>query len=83
LVTIRSFLLHQIWSVLVWSARTGRQLFYLRGHKALPTGVSFAPDTATPLSSSRDETVRTYTCKLCIDGSGLIRFAELRIARTG
>ena len=70
-------------SVLVWSAHTGRQLFYLRGHKALPTGVSFAPNTATLLSSSRDGTLRTYTCNLCIDGNGLVRFAELRIARTG
>jgi WD40 repeat protein len=69
-------------SVLVWSAHTGRQQFYLRGHKALPTAVSFAPKTATLLSSSRDGTLRTYTCNLCIDGNGLVRFAELRIART-
>jgi WD40 repeat protein len=70
-------------SVIVWSAHTGRQLFYLRGHTALPTSVSFAPRGPTLLSSSLDGTLRTYTCNVCIDLNSLIRSAELRIARTG
>ena len=68
-------------SVIIWSAN-GRPLFYLRGHKAVLTGVSFAPDSATVLSSSRDGTIRTYRCAVCVDLSTLVHIAEVQLART-
>jgi hypothetical protein len=34
------------------------------------------------LSASSDGTVRTYRCDVCVDLEGLIRLAELRLART-
>jgi WD40 repeat protein len=69
-------------SVILWTASTGRELFYLRGHTSLLTGASFAPDSATVLSSSRGGTIRTYTCDVCVDLSGLVHLAEGRLAHT-
>jgi WD40 repeat protein len=69
-------------SVLVWSVSTGRQLFYLRGHTSTLTSVSFAPGGPTVLSSSRDGTLRTYTCDVCVDLDALVHLAEVRLART-
>jgi WD40 repeat protein len=68
-------------SVIIWSVN-GRQLFYVRGHKAVLTGVSFAPDSATVLSSSRDGTIRTYRCVVCVGLSTLVHMAEVQLART-
>ena len=70
-------------SVLIWSAQTGRQLFYLRGHTSLLTGASFAPRTPTVISSSRDGSIGIYSCDVCLDLNGLITLAEIRLARTG
>jgi WD40 repeat protein len=69
-------------SVIVWAAPSGRQLFYLRGHTSLVTGVSFAPEGPTLLSSSNDGTLRTYTCEVCVDLNELVHLAEHRIAQT-
>jgi WD40 repeat protein len=69
-------------SVIIFSEQSGRQLFYLRGHKDPLTSVSFAPRKPTVLSSSRDGTLRTYTCEVCVDLNGLVHLAERRIART-
>jgi WD40 repeat protein len=69
-------------SAIVWRTSTGRQLFYLRGHTARLTGVSFSPRGATILSSSRDGTIRTYTCSVCVDLPALVHLAEQRLART-
>jgi YD repeat-containing protein len=69
-------------SVILWTASSGRQLFYLRGHTATLTGVSFSPATATVLSSSRDGTVRTYRCDVCVDLGRLVHLAEVRLAQT-
>jgi WD40 repeat protein len=69
-------------SAIVWRVSTGRQLFYLRGHTSLLTGAAFSPRGATIISSSRDGTVRTYTCTLCVDLSGLVHLAEHRLAQT-
>ena len=68
-------------SVILWTASTGRQLFYLRGHTAPLTDVSFSPSGPTVLSASRDGTVRTYTCEVCVDLSSLVHLAETRLAR--
>jgi WD40 repeat protein len=69
-------------SVILWTAANGRQLFYLRGHVAPLTGASFSPDGPTVLSSSRDGTIRTYRCEVCLDLSGLVHLAEVRLAQT-
>ncbi len=69
-------------SVIIFAEQSGRQLFYLRGHKDPLTSVSFAPSKPTVLSSSRDGTLRTYTCEVCVDLNGLVHLAERRIART-
>jgi WD40 repeat protein len=68
-------------SVILWTVSTGRQLFYLRGHTARLTGVSFSPATATVLSSSSDGTVRTYRCEVCVGLSTLVHLAEVRLAQ--
>jgi len=69
-------------SVIIWAGQSGAQLFYLRGHTAPLTAVSFAPGKPTVLSSSRDGTLRTYTCDVCVDLNRLVHLAERRIART-
>jgi WD40 repeat protein len=69
-------------NVILWTAASGRQLFYVRGHTTRLTGVSFSPNRPTVLTSSRDGTVRTYTCQVCVDLSGLVHLAEVRLART-
>jgi WD40 repeat protein len=69
-------------SVILWTAASGRQLFYLRGHVGLLTGTSFSPDGPVVLSSSRDGTIRTYRCEVCVDLPALVHLAEVRLART-
>ncbi len=69
-------------SAIIWNAASGRQLFYLRGHTNVPTGVAFAPHSETILTSSRDGTVRTYACLVCVDLPGLVHLAEHRLAQT-
>ena len=69
-------------SVILWNAASGRQLFYLRGHKDRVTGISFAPDTATIASSSLDGSVRTYSCGVCVGLPALVHMAEVRLAQT-
>jgi WD40 repeat protein len=69
-------------SAIIWNVATGQPLFYLRGHTLQPTGVSFAPRTATVLSSSRDGTIRTYRCEVCVDLPALVHLARHRLAQT-
>ncbi len=69
-------------AALVWPTASGRLLFYLRGHNDLLTGVSFSPRGETILSSSRDGTVRTYDCVVCVDLPTLERLGEQRLALT-
>jgi hypothetical protein len=69
-------------NAIVWAAGSGRQLFTVRGHTALLTGVSFAPRGPTLLSSSTDGTIRTYRCQVCVGLSGLVHLAEVRLAQT-
>jgi WD40 repeat protein len=69
-------------NVILWTAASGRRLFYVRGHTTRLTAVSFAPGRPTVLTSSRDGTVRTYMCQVCVDLSGLVHLAEIRLART-
>ena len=68
-------------SAILWHAASGRQLFYLRGHTKRMTGVTFSPTSTTVLSSSRDGTLRTYTCEVCVDLTGLVDLAQRRLAR--
>jgi WD40 repeat protein len=69
-------------TALLWSAVTGRRLFYLRGHTGVLTSVVFAPGGTTVLSSSRDGTLRTYACVVCGGLTSLVEQAEQRLART-
>ena len=69
-------------SAIVWSAVTGRQLFYLRGHTALLTSAAFAPTGETVLTASTDGTVRTYTCEVCADRETLLHLAKVRLLQT-
>jgi WD40 repeat protein len=69
-------------SAIMWNASSGRQLFYIRGHTGLLTSISFAPQGETVLTSSRDGTVRTYSCDICADRDVLIHAAEVRLAQT-
>jgi WD40 repeat protein len=69
-------------SAILWAQTSGAQLSYLRGHKKRLTDIAFSPRRPTLLTASRDGTVRTYTCQLCIDLLQLVHVAEVRLART-
>ena len=69
-------------SAIVWRTSTGHQLFHVRGHTARLTGISFSPNGPSILSSSRDGTIRTYTCSVCVDLPALVHLAEQRLAQT-
>ena len=66
----------------MWTESSGRQLFYLRGHTALLTSVSFAPHGETLLTSSKDGSIRTYTCEVCADRNTLVHLAKVRLTQT-
>jgi WD40 repeat protein len=69
-------------SAIIWNTTSGAMLAYLRGHGSLLTSASFAPKTETVLTSSRDGTIRTYACEVCVDLGGLVHLAERRLAQT-
>lgn len=64
----------------LWQASNGRLLFYLHGHKEPLTSASFSPDGHGILTSSRDGTVRTYSCDLCAGLDELLILAKARLA---
>ena len=63
----------------LWQASNGA-LFYLHGHKEPLTSASFSPDGHRILTSSRDGTVRTYSCELCAGVDELLILAKARLA---
>jgi WD40 repeat protein len=65
----------------LWQASTGRLLSYLRGDTEALTSASFSPDGRRIVTSSRDGTVRTYTCALCRSTDDLLALADTRVAR--
>jgi WD40 repeat protein len=69
-------------SAILWHVGTGRSLGYVRGHSDTLTDVAFAPDRATVLTSSRDGTVQTYRCELCVGLPTLVHIARHRLAQT-
>ena len=70
-------------SVVVWSAVSGRQLFYLRGGKQVLTGATFAPGVPSIVSSSHDGTLRRFRCTVCVNLRELERLAHDRLKRAG
>ena len=64
----------------LWPVSNGRLLFYLRGHTEPLTSASFSPDGTRILTSSRDGTLRTYTCELCGNSKDLLTTAKARLA---
>jgi WD40 repeat protein len=64
----------------LWQVSNGRLLFYLRGHTEPLTSASFSPDGSRILTSSRDGTLRTYTCELCGGIDDLLAVASARLA---
>ncbi len=64
----------------LWPVSNGRLLFYLHGHTEHLTSASFSPDGTRILTSSRDGTVRTYTCELCGNIEALLAAANARLA---
>ena len=64
----------------LWQASNGRLLFYLHGHEEPLTSASFSPDGRRILTSSRDGTVRTYSCELCAGQDELLVLAKARVA---
>ena len=66
----------------LWNIRTGK-LLYLTGHRRLLTSVSFDAKGERILTSSRDGTIRLYTCEICGSPAQLVARAEARLAQTG
>ncbi len=64
----------------LWPVSNGRLLLYLHGHTEPLTSASFSPDGTRILTSSRDGTVRTYTCELCGNIEALLSAANARLA---
>jgi WD40 repeat protein len=63
----------------LWPASSGRLLFYLHRHEGPLTSASFSPDGTRIVTSSRDGTVRTYTCELCGGVDELLALADARL----
>jgi WD40 repeat protein len=89
LVTTASFSPDSRWvvtaapsSAALWETRTGNRIFFLRGHTALLTGALFTPDGRTIVTSSRDGTVRKYSCVVCGGLDHLLTLADRRLERT-
>ncbi len=67
----------------LWDVASGRLLFFLRGHTEPLTSASFSPDGRRILTSSRDGTVRTYSCALCGGIAELLAAADARLDSLG
>jgi WD40 repeat protein len=67
----------------LWPVSSGRLLTYLYGPTEPLTGASFSPDGKRILTSSRDGTVRTYTCELCGGTDELLALADARLTELG
>jgi WD40 repeat protein len=63
----------------LWDVSSGRLVSYLRGHEEPLTSASFAPESNRILTSSRDGTVRAYTCEICGEVDALVAVAEARL----
>lgn len=64
----------------VWSADTGRRLFYLRGPDDLLTDAEWVPRGYRVVTSARDGTIRTDSCEVCRPLPELIALATTRLA---
>jgi WD40 repeat protein len=53
-------------TIRVWDARTGRQLYVLRGHDEAVNQVEFGRDGRTLLSASDDGSVKLWRCEACM-----------------
>jgi WD40 repeat protein len=62
-----------------WEVASGRLLLYLHGHTGPLTSASFFPGGTRILTSSRDGTVRTYTCVACGGVDALLAAAKARL----
>jgi WD40 repeat protein len=67
-------------SAAIWNAATGARLFYLYGPRPLLSDVQWSPVGYRVVVTSRDRTVRTYTCTLCRPLRDLVPLAEARLA---
>jgi WD40 repeat protein len=63
----------------VWEVASSRLLLYLHGHTGPLTSASFFPGGTRILTSSRDGTVRTYTCLACGGVDALLAAAKARL----
>jgi WD40 repeat protein len=68
-------------SAILWKTGAERPFFYLRGDTNLLTSVSFNPDGKLILSSSKDGSVRLYTCEVCGNLPALVDLAQQRLAK--
>lgn len=64
----------------LWDTRSGRLLIYLRGHRRLLTSVSFDAAGKHILTSSRDGSVRIYSCEICAPLEDLLALADARLS---
>jgi WD40 repeat protein len=67
-------------TALLWNARTGDRLAYLRGPTAPVVSALWLPGSHVVLVASRDGTIRKYVCDICGTLPQLVSLAEKRLA---
>jgi len=70
-------------TAVLWDARSGMLVRYLRGHQGRVLSAGFDPTGRVIVTGGQDGTVRTYRCEFCGDLEQLSEIARRRLAETG
>ena len=67
-------------TVVLWDARSGQLVYFLRGPTEKLTSATFDPSSGRIVTASEDGTVRTYRCDVCGGLDSLVALAKARLA---